>query len=340
VSALSDLLDAQPVDERAAAYDALADAAIRVFGVTAHEVMFLGHNSGAAYRVESVDVGRLLLKVHAPQGAGEGLSPRTVLGGLRWLATMADATELPVQTPLPDPTGALLPMVDFRGLSLPCSLQRWLDGHQVDALSTDLAHGVGDLLGRWHAFSERHKTAADAAERYDSDHLAQALDDLHVLATTGAVADDSWHTIEQAVALASSLVAAIGTSPDVFGAVHGDLNPDNVIVADDGTIQFIDLAQLVVAPYLWDLGTALYQYSYQDAAVRRALLAGYRHARPGPVIPPLALEAFVCAAALTNLAFQCSIPAQRTSALFQANVQRFATSYCLDLVNGVPFALE
>ena len=48
----------------------------------------------------------------------------------------------------------------------------------------------------------------------------------------------------------------------------------------------------------------------------------------------------VCAAALSNLAFQCSIPAQRTSTSVHTNVQRFATGYCRDLVDGVPFALE
>jgi Ser/Thr protein kinase RdoA (MazF antagonist) len=340
VSALGDLLDEQPNDERAAAYDALADTALRLFGVTAHEVVFLGHNSGAAYRVESPHAGRLLLKVQAPQGDSEGLSAPAILGGLCWLATMAEVTDLPVQTPLPDPSGALLPSVHFRGLSLPCSLQRWLDGQQVEALSTDQAHRVGDLLGRWHAFSEGHATDTDGAVRYDSPYLARALDDLRVLSTSGAITNDSWHTIERAVGLARSLVDALGTSPDVFGVVHGDLNPDNIIVASDGTIQFIDLAQLVLAPYLWDLGTALYQYSYQDASVRRALMTGYREARPGLTIPPLALEAFVCAAALDNLAFQCSIPTQRTSKLFHTNVQKFATGYCRDLVNGMPFALE
>jgi Ser/Thr protein kinase RdoA (MazF antagonist) len=131
----------------------------------------------------------------------------------------------------------------------------------------------------------------------------------------------------------------IGTSADVFGVVHGDLNPDNIIVADDGTVQFIDLAQLALAPYLWDFGVALYQYSYQGTSVRRALMAGYGDARPGLKMPPLALEAFVCAAALANLAFQCSIPAQRASTLFHTNVHRFATGYCRDLVDGVPFAL-
>jgi Ser/Thr protein kinase RdoA (MazF antagonist) len=170
--------------------------------------------------------------------------------------------------------------------------------------------------------------------------LIQALDDLRVLSTTDALTQDSWHTIEQATAVACQLVETIGNSADVFGAVHGDLNPDNIIVAGDGTVQFIDLAQLALAPYLWDVGVALYQYSYQDASVRQALMTGYRSARPGLTVPPLALEAFVCAAALTNLAFQCSIPAQRASTLFHTNVQKFATGYCRELVNGVPFALE
>jgi Ser/Thr protein kinase RdoA (MazF antagonist) len=339
VSALSALLDGVPPDQRAATYDALGEAALRAFGVTAHEVSFLGHNSGAAFRVESPGSGRLLLKVHAPQGDGDPLSSGAILGGLEWLADLAEQTELPVQTPLPDPNGALLPTVDFRGLGLSCSLQRWLDGQQVEELSTDQAHGVGSLMGSWHAFSERHETTSDAAVRFDSRYLDQALDDLSMLFTTGAVTDDSWHTIEQTAALASGLIESLGTSADVFGVVHGDLNPDNIIVSGDGTVQFIDLAQLALAPYLWDLGTALYQYSYQDSPVRRAMVEGYRSVRPGVTIPPLALEAFVCAAAFSNLAFQCSIPARRASVLFQSNVQKFATGYCTGLVNGVPFAL-
>jgi Ser/Thr protein kinase RdoA (MazF antagonist) len=340
VSALSDLMTEQSADERAAAYDELAASAIAVFGVTAQKVLFLGHNSGAAYRVESADAGRLLLKVHAPQGDSEPLSAHAILGGLQWLATIAEVTDLPVQTPLADPTGALLPTVQFRGLSLPCSLQRWLEGEHVDELTTDQAHAVGDLMGRWHALSEQRAATADGAVHYDSRYLMHALDDLRVLAATGAVTQESWHTIEQATALACRVTDTIGRSADVFGVVHGDLNPDNIVVADDGTPQFIDLAQLALAPYLWDVGVALYQYSYQDASVRRALVTGYRAARPAVTIPPLALEAFVCAAALTNLAFQCSIPAQRTSTLFHTNIHKFATGYCRDLVNGLPFALE
>ena len=101
MSALSQLVDEQPEQQRAALYDELAATALRVFGVTAESVVFLGHNSGVAYRVESAGSGRLLLKVQAPQGEGEALSAPAILGGLQWLATMAEATDLPVQVPLP-----------------------------------------------------------------------------------------------------------------------------------------------------------------------------------------------------------------------------------------------
>ncbi len=73
MSALSELMREEPDDERAATDEQLAHTALRSFGVTATEVIFLGHNSGAAYRVESADAGRLLLKVHSPQGDSEGL---------------------------------------------------------------------------------------------------------------------------------------------------------------------------------------------------------------------------------------------------------------------------
>lgn len=341
MSALSDLIDDGGPDLRAATYDALARSAMEVFGATGCEVTFLGHNSGAAFRLERAVNDRLLLKVHAPQGEGEPLPPGAIRAGLRWLATMADLTDIPVQEPLPAPDGDLLPTVHFRGLSLHCSLQHWLDGRQAEELSTDQAFAVGTLMGRWHTFAQRHPaTTADEGVRHDTSYLGHALEDLHVLRVGEVVTRATWHTIEEATTVVSDMMERLGTSEDVFGAVHGDLGPDNIIVADDGTVGFIDLAQLALAPYLWDVGTALYQYSYQQASVRRAMVAGYRSARPETVIPPLGLEAFVCAAALTNLAFQCSIPAQRASALFATNVAKFATGYCRDLVRQQPFALD
>jgi Ser/Thr protein kinase RdoA (MazF antagonist) len=341
MSALGDLIRALPQRQREVAYDELAQVALRGFGVTAQEVKFLGHNSGVAYRVDASAAERLLLKVHAPQGDGESPTPAAILAGLEWLVRLAESIDTPVQTPRPDLTGAFLATVTVRGLRVHCSLQRWINGRHVDELTSNQAREVGILLGRWHSFSEMSGAmTSDDAMRYDRRHLDMALAELHELTTDGVLANEAWSTIVQATAIASRLAEGLGDSSEVFGVIHGDVTPDNILVADDGNIRFIDFAQLAVGPYLWDLGVTLYHYSYQDASVRRAVVEGYRISRSEAVIPPLALDAFVCVAALSNLAFQCTIPGQRESKLFRTNLNQFAAGYCTDLVDGRPFALE
>jgi Ser/Thr protein kinase RdoA (MazF antagonist) len=340
VSALSDLIDGVPASRRDSLYEQLADAALRNYDLPARHVTFLGHNSGVTFRVEIAGRGSRLLKVHAPVGHSDGLEPAAISAGLRWLAQMAELTEVAVQTPVPDSAGQLLSTVDFKGLRLPCSLRGWLSGRRVDRLTTALAYRLGEVMGGWHAFSElRGPAAAAGAACYDRQHLESALRDLSALTVDGLISAESWLVIEQAALTVMDLADGLGQSGDVFGVVHGDVQPDNVVVADDETVHLIDFEQLALAPYLWDLGVALYHYSYEDGSVRRAMVDGYARRR-GLLAPPLALEAFVCAAALDNLAFQCSIPRQRVSPLFRTNVERFATGYCRDFVQGAPFALS
>ena len=50
----------------------------------------------------------------------------------------------------------------------------------------------------------------------------------------------------QATAIASSLAEGLGDTPEVFGVIHGDVIPDNILVAEDGNVRFIDFAQLAV----------------------------------------------------------------------------------------------
>lgn len=77
-----------------------------------------------------------------------------------------------------------------------------------------------------------------------------------------------------------------------------------------------------------------------DVSVRRALLAGYRAIRPGADLAPLEAETYVCAAALSNLAFQVTIPSERASPAFARNVREFATVFCRKLVADEPFVLS
>jgi hypothetical protein len=73
----------------------------------------------------------------------------------------------------------------------------------------------------------------------------------------------------------------------------------------------------------------------QEVAVRRALLEGYGADRPSEEVAAAA----VCAAAIDNLAFQITIPRERTSSLTARNLRELADVFCRRLLAGEPFVL-
>ena len=74
-----------------------------------------------------------------------------------------------------------------------------------------------------------------------------------------------------------------------------------------------------------------------DVAVRRAIRDGYGSVRSLSDAPPLWGEAFLCAAALGNLAFQVTLASEVASPHFARNVREFATSFCEGVAAGTPF---
>jgi hypothetical protein len=74
---------------------------------------------------------------------------------------------------------------------------------------------------------------------------------------------------------------------------------------------------------------------YQDAAVRRALCEGYG---AGWLTEEVA-GAAVCAAAIDHLAFQLTIPEQRTSIHTVRNARELADVFGRRLLAGQPFVL-
>jgi Ser/Thr protein kinase RdoA (MazF antagonist) len=78
---------------------------------------------------------------------------------------------------------------------------------------------------------------------------------------------------------------------------------------------------------------------YQDQSVRQALLAGYCSIRPLPAEQLAYLEAFVTWGAIENLAFQITLPHQRTSPMFAGNLHQLADVLCTRLIAKTAFVL-
>jgi Ser/Thr protein kinase RdoA (MazF antagonist) len=71
---------------------------------------------------------------------------------------------------------------------------------------------------------------------------------------------------------------AIGTDPDRFGLIHGDLGFENILVLDDGSVVIIDFDDSGYGWYLHDFAVALYPHEGRGGVADRrdALVAGYR----------------------------------------------------------------
>lgn len=93
-----------------------------------------------------------------------------------------------------------------------------------------------------------------------------------------------------------------GRSPDRFGLTHGDLMPDNVLVAD-GVPYVIDFDDAGYGWYLYDLATLLADKVVDPsfAEVRGAWVEGYRAVAPLPDEHLDALDALVMARLLLGL---------------------------------------
>jgi Ser/Thr protein kinase RdoA (MazF antagonist) len=97
-------------------------------------------------------------------------------------------------------------------------------------------------------------------------------------------------------------LAAFGRAPDRFGLTHGDLMPDNVLVAD-GVPYVIDFDDGGYGWHLYDLATLLADKVVDPAFadVRDAWVEGYRTVAPLPDEHLDALDALVMARLLLGL---------------------------------------
>lgn len=331
-------------DRRGERYRALAAAALERYALGKTTVAFVGHNGSVAYRVETPRTGeRFLLKITEPVGEGGGGAPERFRSTLRWLAALARDTELVVQEPVPDLWGELLTAVPFDDLPTPfaCSLQRWVAGEHIAGDFTPMhTYRIGALLATLHLHGSHWPPAATlAAHESDSAWATECECRLEQVVDLGILSPAEWRTVAVACRQIRLVLEAARRRPGSWGPIHGDPHHQNVLFCDDRA-RPIDFGAFTRAPLFYDLGVTWYHVMYQDdVSVRRALIDGYHRIRPEATLAPLEAEVYLCAAALGNLAFQVTLPSQRSSPGFSRNVREFATVFCRELVDGEPFVL-
>jgi Ser/Thr protein kinase RdoA (MazF antagonist) len=285
----------------------LPDVRLRPLKVTSNKQIF---------RVSSPQRGNFLLRIYSPPQARSSKSkkPQAILRSeaavhsqMLWLKNLRRTMNLTVSEPVTTKDGALVGRMSSEkelGNSL-FTLLRWVPGEQKELV--DFSHFearyFGACIARLHKHAEQYVEPEgflrpcwdqnyvfgssypewNLRERYLSEHQIKVLD----------LASDRIR----------SELSAMGKSREIFGMIHRDLKPDNVVF-HEGTLYIIDFDHCGWGYYLYDLAmpyTQMGRLGERSESMREALLEGYHSERALPVSWQENLQTFLAMRRMMSL---------------------------------------
>jgi Ser/Thr protein kinase RdoA (MazF antagonist) len=261
-----------------------ARRALPRFGIAADApVTLVHHRENAVFRVDDPADGRSwALRVHR---AGYRTTPE-IRSELAWMAALREAG-IPTPRARPGVDGDPLQAVAVDdGDPLQVDVLGWIEGRSLD-VDGDTAD-VYRLVGRSSALIQQHgrswtPPAGFTRPTWDVDALIGPRALWGNYADLSALSGAQVDLMHRAAAVVRRRLDAFGRGPDRFGLTHGDLMPDNVLVAD-GVPYVIDFDDGGYGWYLYDLATLL-AFKVADpgfALVGDAWVDGYRTIAPLP----------------------------------------------------------
>ncbi|MFD1211050.1 aminotransferase class III-fold pyridoxal phosphate-dependent enzyme [Arthrobacter sp. GCM10027362] len=314
----------------------LARRALDSFGISAHaEIEFVKHRENVVFRVTDA-AGSYALRIHR-QGHRSDAEVHTENA---YMVALRDAG-LPVPEVVPSLDGGLFAVLDdLHNGAHQVDVQRWVEdsaplGDAADAWlgrdnpAAESFEQLGELCGRLHAATGRlGRIPGYSRQAWDIDGLTgpdAVWGDPRRLADT----EDDRAAIEEALAGIRRQLQVLGTGPEVYGVIHSDFTPENLLIAQ-GRLTLIDFDDLGEGWWLFDLATILFWYHRHPRAqeYREALLRGYERQARIPAGALQALEAFVLARGLTYLGWAADRPGDETSAFLHAEILPVVLDLC------------
>jgi Ser/Thr protein kinase RdoA (MazF antagonist) len=283
--------------------EAVARAALPRFGIAADAPLTLiHHRENAVFRVADPADGRpWVVRVHR-----EGYrTTAEIRSELAWMDALRDAG-LPTPRPRGARDGSCVQTVALPALGAPLDVDvlAWIEGRPLDVDDTSDAYR---LVGRTSAFIHRHAaewrpSAAFCRPAWDLDGLVGRRALWGWYGDLERLTPDQRRLLDRGAEAARRRLEAFGRDAARFGLTHGDLMPENILVAD-GVPHVIDFDDGGFGWHLYDLATLLgFKIGAPDCdRVRDAWVEGYRSLAPLPDADLAALDALVMARMLVGL---------------------------------------
>jgi Ser/Thr protein kinase RdoA (MazF antagonist) len=266
---------------------ALAERALAQYDLEPVDISLLGHLYNTTFAVRGADGSRYVLRI---QRAGESPTDSArrrarTESELWWLERLRDDLGLAVPQAVRTRDGRGAVEVAAEGVPEPrvCVLFRRIDGRFLHhrLMPAHLAE-----VGRVTALMHEHSTHLQVPAWFERPRVdeadAETEESLVRLFTDGWSAD-AGRIVGAVLRRVRETQEALGAGPGTFGLIHADIHQENYLFGD-GELRLIDFDDCGWGHYPYDLAVTIHNMDYlpRGAALRAALLAGYRTVRPLP----------------------------------------------------------
>lgn len=213
-----------------------------------------------------------------------GTSIDKIRSEIHWLNTLWNKAKIKTLTAVPGCDGEMIQSISPNALPPRYAvIHNWIPGETLNTLPTaektpELIRRLGTIAGRMHHVSETLALPQwFTRPRYDTDWFTAKIE--------AALESDTDTSAEEHAKLSalssrfSQFVTEHGEGRDVFGLIHSDLEPHNIIISD-GQPCPIDVVEFGFGYYISDILTLSRHFSEDEQAI---FFQGYQEIRPLPM---------------------------------------------------------
>lgn len=292
-------------------YDEIAREVLGNYDLLEPSISFIRHSDTVTYKVTTKDARAYLLRIHIPITSAMGTHGddfEMVNSEVTWMEAIERDTNLTIQTPLRNQSGALVTRIPREdGPTVNCTLLRWVEGepYHRDLASEKTAHQIGIILATLHNHASQWKIP-DGFTRpmRDQNYFRGVLNGLLPAVKDGRIREADFSELSQSISLLNNMILGLDEVPEEYGILHADPHKGNMIY-DEGKIRLIDFSFCAFCNYMFDLGICL---SDMKKELHETCLQGYQSVRRLPSNHQQLIEGYFVGSVVGTFSFWVANP--------------------------------
>jgi Ser/Thr protein kinase RdoA (MazF antagonist) len=299
------------MEENQFTFDEIAKQVLANYELLEPRLTFIRHSDNVTYKVTTANSETFLLRIHVPVTTAMGTYGANidmVNSEVTWLLALGQETDLTLQNPIRNRSGALvtcLPKED--GSTINCTLLSWVDGKPyIRELETEkTAYRIGTLLATLHNHASRWKTPNGFKRpRRDKKYFENMLSGIMPAVKDGRISLSDFSELSRSISLLIDMVSQLDEGQQFHGIIHADTHKGNMLY-HEGEIRLIDFSFCAFGNYMFDLGIC---FSDMKEELHRFCLQGYQSLRELPMNFKQMIEGYFIGSIVGTFSFWVSNP--------------------------------